>query len=265
MDISAGVSLVTGGASGLGRAAAEAIARRGGSVVIADRNAELAQRVSDEIGGGVQAVGFDVTDPESVADLFGAIDEIGTLRVLVNSAGGGRPVRVLDESGRPGDLKDFNDVVRLNLSGSYDVLRQSASRMAANDPVDGERGVCVMTSSIAAFDGQAAQVAYAASKSAIVGLTLPAARDLSRFGIRVATIAPGYFDTAMLTGLPTETKQAMADAVPQPSRLGRPAEFASAALLVIENGYLNGTTFRLDGAIRLGSVETQWGAQLNGR
>jgi NAD(P)-dependent dehydrogenase (short-subunit alcohol dehydrogenase family) len=203
-----------------------------------------------------------VLEPDSVADAFAAADELGPLRILVHCAGGGTAVRVLHDDGTPASRDAFANIVNLNLVGTFDVLRNAATRMARHQPIDGDRGVCVLTSSIAAYEGQAAQVAYASAKAGIVGMTLAAARDLSRFGIRVATIVPGLFDTPMLEGLSPETRAAMNAAVPHPARLGSADEFARTALHIIDNGILNGECIRLDGALRLSGVETMWGNQL---
>jgi NAD(P)-dependent dehydrogenase (short-subunit alcohol dehydrogenase family) len=255
-----GVALVTGGASGLGRATVEALLAAGYLVLIADANAALGASVAAELG--VSFAPCDITDPASVEAAFRQLDALGPLRVLVHCAGGGSPVRVLNHDGSPAHLDDFARIVSLNLVGTFDVLRQAATRMAVLDPIDGERGVCVLTSSIAAFEGQAGQVAYAASKAGIVGMTLPAARDLSRYGVRVATVAPGLFDTAMLGGLTDDVRHAMEAAVPHPARLGHADEFAMSVMHVVQNGYFNGTCLRLDGAIRLGDVEAIWGNQI---
>jgi NAD(P)-dependent dehydrogenase (short-subunit alcohol dehydrogenase family) len=260
MRLGAGLAVVTGGASGLGRAAAQALLAKGNDVLIADANPEVGNATAAELGATF--IECDVTNPDGVTATFQAADELGPLRVLVHCAGGGSAVRVLNLDGTQGRLSDFENVVRLNMCGTFDVLRHAAFRMAALEPLDGDRGVCVLTSSIAGYEGQGSQVAYGASKAGIIGMTLPAARDLSRHQIRVAAIAPGLFDTAMLTGLSDDTRGAMEDAVPHPARLGSAEEFALSVMHIVENGYLNGTCLRLDGGIRLGSVETMWGTQL---
>lgn len=257
-----GVAVVTGGASGLGRAAAAALVAAGQRVLLLDRNAEQLEAAADELGSAVFHAVCDVTSADDVQAAFRHADALGPLRVLVHCAGGGSAVRVLEPDGSPASREDFSRVVRLNVIGTFDVLRQAATRMAALEPLDGDRGVCVLTASIAGFEGQAAQVAYAAAKAGVIGMTLPAARDLSHHAIRVVTIAPGMFDTPMLASLAPETRQAMEAAVPHPARLGRSEEFASTVMHVIENGIINGTCIRLDGAVRLGSVETLWGGQL---
>lgn len=262
MRLGQGVALVTGGASGLGLASAHRLARSGNTVVVLDRHADRRANLTSELGPGAVGINCDITDTRDVEAAFQRVDDIGPLRILVHCAGGGNAVRVLEPDGQPASRDAFADIVTLNLVGTFDVLRQAATRMASNSELDGDRGVCVLTSSIAALEGQAAQVAYAAAKAGIVGMTLPAARDLSHHAIRVVTIAAGMFDTPMLAGLTPATREAMESAVPHPSRLGHAEEFASTVVHVIENGFMNGTVIRLDGAIRLGSVETLWGQQL---
>jgi NAD(P)-dependent dehydrogenase (short-subunit alcohol dehydrogenase family) len=182
--------------------------------------------------------------------------------VLVHCAGGGRPLRVLRADRSPDSLDDFRAMLELNLVSAFNLLRRAAAVMATNPLDDGERGVCVLTSSIAAFDGQSAQLGYAAAKAGIVGMTLPAARDLSRYQVRVSTIAPGIFDTGMLRRLSEDTRRRMEIAVPHPRRFGRPTEFALAVMSVIENPMLNGECLRLDGALRLAGVDTDWANEL---
>jgi NAD(P)-dependent dehydrogenase (short-subunit alcohol dehydrogenase family) len=257
-----GVAVVTGGASGLGRATATALASSGNQVLLVDRNADHLKAVAREFGPAVAYAVCDVTNADEVEAAFRRADALGPLRILVHCAGGGNAVRVLEPDGSPASREDFSHVVRLNVIGTFDVLRRAATRMAALEPLDGDRGVCVLTASIAGFEGQAAQVAYATAKAGVIGMTLPAARDLSHHAIRVVTIAPGMFDTPMLAGLTPETRQGMEASVPHPARLARSEEFASTVTHVIENGIINGTTIRLDGALRLGGVETMWGEQL---
>jgi NAD(P)-dependent dehydrogenase (short-subunit alcohol dehydrogenase family) len=243
-------AIVAGGASGLGAATARLLAANGARVAIADLNEEAAQALAEELGG----VGFraDVTDEDAVqAAVAGAVDAFGELRVAVSCAGIGWAERVVGRNG-PAQLQPFETVVRVNLIGTFNVLRLAAAAMAQNEPDgEGERGVVVMTASIAAYDGQIGQTAYAASKGGIVGLTLPAARDLSRQGIRVCTIAPGTFDTPLLAALPQEARDALGQQIPHPSRLGRPDEFAALACHIAQNPMLNGETIRLDGALRM--------------
>jgi 3-hydroxyacyl-CoA dehydrogenase / 3-hydroxy-2-methylbutyryl-CoA dehydrogenase len=243
-------ALVAGGASGLGEATARELAARGARVAIADLNEERGPALAEEIGGLFTAA--DVTDEERVlAAVEEAIDAFGGIRFAVSCAGIGWAERTVKKDG-PAHLRPFETVVRVNLIGTFNVLRLAANAMASNDPdEEGERGAVVMTASIAAFDGQIGQAAYSASKGGVVGLTLPAARDLSRLGIRVCTIAPGLFDTPLLAGLPDDARQALGAQVPFPARLGRPEEYAALACHIAENPMLNGETLRLDGALRM--------------
>jgi len=239
-------ALVAGGASGLGEATARALAARGARVTVADLNEERGEALAAELGAGF--VRADVTDEEQVRSAVEATDE---LRLAVSCAGIGWAERTVKRDG-PAALEPFETVVRVNLIGTFNVLRLAAAAMAAGEPDDeGERGAVVMTASIAAFDGQIGQTAYSASKGGVVGLTLPAARDLARIGIRVCTIAPGLFDTPLLAGLPDEARQALGAQVPHPARLGRPEEYAQLACQIAENPMLNGETIRLDGALRM--------------
>lgn len=250
MHIESASVVVSGGASGLGWATASQLAGRGARVVIADlpssRGAEAAQELA-----GAQFVPADVTEPEQLDAAFAAAEGTGPLRAVVHTAGRGGPQRVVDRDGNPGSLQKFEDVLRLNVSGTYNAVRLAAARMARQDPVDGERGVLVLTSSAAAYEGQIGQIAYASSKAAIVGMTLCAARDLASKQIRVCTIAPGIFDTPLLAGAPEEVRAGLNAAVPHPRRMGVPEEYAKLALQIVENPYLNGETIRLDGAIRM--------------
>jgi NAD(P)-dependent dehydrogenase (short-subunit alcohol dehydrogenase family) len=243
-------ALVAGGASGLGEATARELAARGARVAIADLNEERGPALAEEIGGLFTPA--DVTDEERVgAAVEEAVDAFGGLRPAISCAGIGWAERTVKKDG-PAALAPFETVVRVNLIGTFNVLRLSAAAMAQNTPDDeGERGAVVMTASIAAFDGQIGQTAYAASKGGVVGLTLPAARDLARLGIRVCTIAPGLFDTPLLAGLPEEARAALGDQIPFPSRLGRPQEYAQLARQIAENRMLNGEVIRLDGALRM--------------
>jgi NAD(P)-dependent dehydrogenase (short-subunit alcohol dehydrogenase family) len=245
-------ALVTGGASGLGAATTRALVARGARVGIVDMNADNAQALADELGESALALPADVTDEDAVA---GAVEqartEVGELRAVVLCAGVGWAERVVTSRGAA-QLEFFQKVVQVNVIGTYNGLRLAAVAMAENEPdADGQRGVVVMTASVAAFDGQIGQTAYAASKGAIVSLTLPAARDLARHGIRVNTIAPGVFDTPLLGALPEENRNALAAGVPFPSRLGRPDDYALLACQLLENPYVNGETIRLDGALRM--------------
>ncbi|MFZ2099268.1 MAG: 3-hydroxyacyl-CoA dehydrogenase [Oricola sp.] len=250
MKLEGAGAIVTGGASGLGRAVAELFAGAGAKVVVFDLNAEAAAKTAQEIGG--VAVAGDVANEE---DADRAVDEViesfGNLRILVNCAGVGTAGRIVGREG-PQPLADFEKVIRINLIGSFNMLRVAAARMSAQEPLeDNERGVIVNTASVAAFDGQIGQAAYAASKGGIVSMALPAARELARFGIRVNTIAPGIFLTPLLQSLPEEVQTSLGASIPFPSRLGKPAEFAELVRFMVENRYLNGEVVRLDGAIRM--------------
>jgi NAD(P)-dependent dehydrogenase (short-subunit alcohol dehydrogenase family) len=239
-------ALVAGGASGLGEATARELATRGARVTVADLNEDRGAALASELGG--QFAKADVTDE---AQLAAAVEAAGELRLAVSCAGIGWAERTVGKQGAAA-LEPFETVVRVNLIGTFNVLRLAAAAMASNEPDGGgERGAVVMTASIAAFDGQIGQAAYSASKGGVVGLTLPAARDLARLGIRVCTIAPGLFDTPLLAGLPEETRAALGAQVPHPPRLGRPEEYAQLACQIAENPMLNGETIRLDGALRM--------------
>jgi NAD(P)-dependent dehydrogenase (short-subunit alcohol dehydrogenase family) len=239
-------ALVAGGASGLGEATARELAARGARVTVADLNEELGTALADEIGG--RFVQADVTDEAQVQN---AVDAVDGLRFAVSCAGIGWAERTVGKEG-PAQLKPFETVIRVNLIGTFNVLRLSAAAMSRGEPdEEGERGAVVMTASVAAFDGQIGQAAYSASKGGVVGLTLPAARDLARQGIRVCTIAPGLFDTPLLAALPDEARAALGASIPFPPRLGRPSEYAQLACHIAENPMLNGETIRLDGAIRM--------------
>ena len=239
-------ALVAGGASGLGEATARELAARGARVTVADLNEERGAALADELGGSFVAT--DVTDEAQVEAAVAALDG---LRFAVSCAGIGWAERTVGKGGAAA-LAPFETVIRVNLIGTFNVLRLSAAAMSLGEPdSEGERGAVVMTASVAAFDGQIGQAAYSASKGGVVGLTLPAARDLARQGIRVCTIAPGLFDTPLLAGLPEESRQALGAQVPFPPRLGRPSEYAQLACHIAENSMLNGETIRLDGAIRM--------------
>ena len=252
MDLQGAGAIVAGGASGLGAATARELSARGARVAIIDRARDQAEELASELGEGATAHEADVTDEEQVAAAVAAATEaFGSLRFAVSCAGIGWAQRVVSKDG-PAALQPFETVVRVNLIGTFNVLRLSAAAMAANEPgPHGERGAVVMTASIAAFDGQIGQTAYAASKGGIVSLTLPAARDLARLGIRVCTIAPGTFDTPLLAALPQDARDALGAQVPFPQRLGDPREFAELACHIAENRMLNGETIRLDGALRM--------------
>ena len=245
-------ALVSGGASGLGAATARMLVEAGARVVIADLNDQLGQKLAQELGPNVIFVKTDITQEEQVQKLIEqAVKHTGGLHILVNTAGIGVGEKVLGKNG-PHDLKKFTRVIQVNLIGTFDVLRQASQPMASNAPDEaGNRGVIINTASIAAFDGQIGQVAYSASKGGLVGLTLPAARDLSRHGIRVVTIAPGIFETPLLGALSEEIRASLGQQVPFPPRLGQPSEYATLVRHIIENDMLNGETIRLDGALRM--------------
>jgi len=250
MRIDGAVALVTGGASGLGEATVRRLAAAGAAVVIADLPTSPGEQLAKELGGRVVFVPTDVCDEIAVQSAVDAAVELGPLRVVVNCAGIGTPGRVLGKNG-PLPLETFRRVVEVNLVGTFNVLRLAAASMAGNTPVDGDRGVIVCTASVAAFDGQVGQAAYAASKGGVVGLTLSAARDLADKAIRVVTVAPGLFLTPMLQGLPEEAQRSLGAQVPHPSRLGDPAEYAALVAHIVDNPMLNGEVIRLDGAIRM--------------
>jgi NAD(P)-dependent dehydrogenase (short-subunit alcohol dehydrogenase family) len=245
------VVIVTGGASGLGGATADAIVAAGGRVVIADVNASLGDEKVKALGAAARFVKCDVTSEADGQAVVDAATAFGDLRGLVNCAGIGTPGKTVGKDG-PMKLADFTRVINVNLIGTFNMIRLAAAAMVKNAPTaDGERGVIVNTASVAAFDGQIGQAAYSASKGGIVGMTLPIARDLSRDGVRVVTIAPGLFLTPLLLGLPKEAQESLGKQVPFPSRLGRPPEYAQLVQQIFENTMLNGETIRLDGAIRM--------------
>lgn len=250
MDLEGIGAIIAGGASGLGEGSARELAARGARVLIADLNEERGSALAAEIGG--EFVATDVTDEASVeAAVASAVDRFGALRLALSCAGIAHGERTVSKRGAA-KLAPFVSVIRVNLIGTYNVLRVSAAAMAANEPdAEGERGAVIMTASIAAYDGQIGQTAYAASKGGVVGLTLPAARDLATHGIRVCTIAPGLFDTPLLAGLPEPTRAALGKQVPFPPRLGRPEEYGRLACHIAESTMLNGEVVRLDGALRM--------------
>jgi 3-hydroxyacyl-CoA dehydrogenase / 3-hydroxy-2-methylbutyryl-CoA dehydrogenase len=252
MRIEGAGALVSGGASGLGAATARTLSVRGARVAVADLDGDTAEALAGELDGEAHAFRADVTDAEAVeAAVRGAVGALGELRLVVSCAGIGWAQRTVSRDGAA-PVEPFEQVVRVNLIGTYNVLRLGAAAMADNDPdEEGERGAVVMTASIAAWDGQIGQTAYAASKGGVVSLTLPAARDLARAGIRVCTIAPGTFDTPLMAALPEEARAQLAEQIPFPQRLGRPEEFAELACHIAENPMLNGETIRLDGALRM--------------
>jgi NAD(P)-dependent dehydrogenase (short-subunit alcohol dehydrogenase family) len=255
MNIEGQTALVTGGGSGLGEAVAKELARLGAKVAVLDVNEAGAERVAGEIGAAALACRCDITDAASVtAALDAAEAAFGPVRIVMNIAGIGTARRVVQKDGSPAPLEDFERVIRVNLVGTYNVVRLAAARIVKLAPVDGtsgERGVVVNTASVAAFDGQVGQEAYSASKGGIVGMTLPLARDLAQWGVRVCTIAPGLFATPLMNELPQEVQASLAASIPFPKRLGQPQEFAALAAHIVANGHLNGEVIRLDGALRM--------------
>jgi len=251
MDLGGRSAIVTGAAGGLGAATARHLASVGVPTVVFDMNADGATAVAEEIGARATAVGGSVLDEAAVGEAIAAAQELGVLSIVVNVAGGGIAARTLGRDGTPHDLDAFRKVVELNVVGTFNVSRLTAAAMSANEPDEsGERGILVHTASIAAFDGQIGQVAYAAAKGGLVGLTLPMARDLAAVGIRVMTIAPGTMGTPIMMAVPEHMRDGLVANVPFPKRLGTPEEFAMLVEHFARNGYLNGTTVRLDGAVR---------------
>jgi NAD(P)-dependent dehydrogenase (short-subunit alcohol dehydrogenase family) len=251
MEIAGNAFLVTGGSSGLGAACVRRLAAAGGRPVIADVNSANGAALAAELGDAVRFVQTDVTNPDDVAAALDAAEAHGTLRGAISCAGVAIGMRVVGRDG-PHDLEAFLRVININLVGTFNVLRLAAARMAENEPTDdGERGVIVNTASVAGYEGQIGQIAYAASKGGVLAMTLPAARDLASRGIRVMTIAPGIFATPMVTGMPEKIQDSLAASIPFPSRLGQPDEYARLAQQILENPMLNGEVIRLDGAVRL--------------
>lgn len=243
--------LVTGGASGLGLATARRLAVEGALVTIADLETSAGADRARELGAGASFVATDVTDAEQVRAAVERAASDAPLRAVVHTAGRGGPVRLVDRDGHPGDVERFRQILETNLVGSFLVASVAAARMKDNDPDEGDRGAIVWTASAAAFEGQIGQAGYAASKAGVVGLTICAARDLASINVRLCTIAPGLMDTPMLAGLREDIRDGLAKSVPHPQRLGIPEDFASLAAEILKNGYLNGETIRLDGAIRM--------------
>jgi NAD(P)-dependent dehydrogenase (short-subunit alcohol dehydrogenase family) len=257
MDITGASALVTGGASGLGLATARRLAAAGAAVTIIDLPTSAGADVAADFGGTFAAA--DVTDPEQVAAAVQTATAAGPLRVVVNCAGIAPPAKVLDREGNPSPLDAFERIIRINLVGTYNVIAQSSAAMARTEPDadsasgagSGQRGVIVNTASVAAFDGQIGQPGYSASKGGVHAMTLPIARELARYGIRVLTVAPGIMETPMLASLPQAAQDSLGEQVPYPARLGRPDEYARLVMAIVDNDYLNGETIRLDGAIRM--------------
>ena len=250
MDLTSAAALVTGGASGLGLATARRLIDAGAAVTLVDLPGSPGAAVAAEIGASFAAA--DVTDPEQVAAAVAQASGAGPLRVVVNCAGIAPPAKVLDRDGVPTPIADFERILRVNLLGTYTVIAHGAAAIARTEPdASGDRGVIVSTASVAAFDGQIGQPAYAASKGGVHAMTLPIARELARHAIRVVTIAPGIMETPMLAGLPQPAQDSLGQQVPYPARLGKPDEYARLVMAIVDNGYLNGETIRLDGAIRM--------------
>jgi NAD(P)-dependent dehydrogenase (short-subunit alcohol dehydrogenase family) len=251
MNIHGQAAIVTGGASGLGAQTARELAKRGAKVTVLDRNADGAKAIAAEIGG--LGLGCDITSSDSViAALSAAREAHGAARLLMNIAGIGTAKRLIGKDGTPMPLDDFRKVIEVNLVGTFNVTRLFAADVVKLEPMtDGERGVIVNTASVAAFDGQVGQEAYAASKGGVVALTLPLARDLAQFGVRVCTIAPGLFLTPLMAELPQAVQESLAASIPFPKRLGKPEEFAQLCAAIVENMALNGEVIRLDGALRM--------------
>ena len=251
MDLNGAVAVVTGGASGLGAAAARALAAEGAKVAILDVNDDLGGEVAGELGGIFAHC--DVTSEDDVVAGVDAAARLGEIRVVVNCAGIGPPCRTLARDGTPHSLALFRKVIDINLVGTFNTIRVAASAMMGNEPdANNDRGAIVNTASVAAYDGQIGQAAYSASKGGIVGMTLPIARDLSVLGIRVSTIAPGIIDTPLLAGLPEPAKESLGRQVLHPKRLGRPDEYAELVTFLVTHEYMNGETIRMDGGIRMG-------------
>ncbi|WP_434591997.1 3-hydroxyacyl-CoA dehydrogenase [Brevibacterium sp. 1718] len=250
MDLTNTVALVTGGASGLGRATTERLLAAGAQVVMVDLNAEVGQQVAAELGDSAHFVTADVTNEEQVQAAVDTATGLGALRVVVSCAGVATPGKLVSRKG-PLPLEAFQKVLNINIVGTVNVCRLAAAAMQQQEPDGEERGVIVNTASVAAFDGQIGQIAYSASKGAVAAVTLPMARELAASLIRVVTIAPGIFETPMMAGLPAEAQESLGKSVPHPARLGKPAEYAQLVEAIVANPMLNGETIRLDGAIRM--------------
>lgn len=249
MNVSGSSALVTGGASGLGRGTAERLIADGASVVIADLPGSKGEAVAGEIGAVFAPT--DVTSTDDVSAAVAAAVELGPLRAVVNCAGVVDATKVIGRDGKAADLDRFARIVSINLVGTFNVIRLAAESMVTNEPVDGDRGVVVCTSSVAAFDGQIGQAAYTSSKAGVAGMTLPLAREFAKHAIRVVSIAPGMFGTAMIGELPEAAIQRLAASIPHPARPGDPSEFADCVAFIIRNPIINGETIRLDGAVRM--------------
>lgn len=251
MDLTTGSAIVTGGASGLGLATVEQLVARGVPTVIVDLPGSAGLEVAGSLGDLASFSPADVRDAAAVDRALDVATGRGPLRALVHCAGRGGTVRLVNRDGTPGDYDLYREIVDINLVGTFNVLRLAAARMATNEPDDGDRGACVLTASVAAWEGQVGQIPYASAKAGVVGMTLVAARDLARAQIRVCTVAPGIFDTPILSRFSDDVRAGLAAQVPHPSRLGRPQEFGATVLHVLDNAMLNGETIRLDGAVRM--------------
>ncbi len=252
MEIRGTTAFVTGGASGLGAGTVRALHAKGASVVIVDMNADAGEALAKELGDGAVFARADVANPDDVSGALGSADSMPPLRIVVNCAGIAWATRTLNKEGMPHDMDSFRKVIEVNLIGTFNVMRLSAAVMAKTDPLEyGERGVIVNTASVAALEGQIGQIAYSASKGGVAAMALPAARDLAPVGIRVNTIAPGLIDTPMLSLLPESAREALAQSVNFPKRLGTPTDYASLVVQLAENGYINGELIRLDGGLRM--------------
>jgi NAD(P)-dependent dehydrogenase (short-subunit alcohol dehydrogenase family) len=251
MKVDGQTAIVSGGGSGLGLASVRALLDAGARVIVFDVNADAGNEAQAEFGADVAFVEGDVRDPSAVSSAVAAAEGWGGPRILIHTAGVGGPLRIIDKTGEPADLETYRRLIDINLVGTFNVLRIVAASMAKLEPVDNERGVCVLTASIAAYDGRIGQVHYASSKGGVVGMTLPAARDLGSKLIRVTTIAPGIFDTPLLGRLPDNIRAELASDVPHPRRLGTTEEYAALAMHIVNNPMLNGETIRLDGALRM--------------
>jgi NAD(P)-dependent dehydrogenase (short-subunit alcohol dehydrogenase family) len=244
-------AVVTGGASGLGLATARRLVNQGAKVVLIDLPDSAGAQAAESLGPNARFAPADVTTEDSMQAALDVAEGLGPLRVLVHCAGRGGPVRILDKEGNPGSLAAYENIIRINLIGTFNTLRLAAARMARTEAVDGERGVCVLTASVAAYEGQIGQIPYASSKAGVVGMTIVGARDLASKLIRVCTIAPGIFDTPMLARVSEDARKTLGASVPHPARLGLPDEYAQLALHIVSNPMINGETIRLDGALRM--------------
>ena len=252
MELNNAVAIVTGGASGLGLASAKRLIAGGARVLIVDLERSNGGSVAAELGHGTQFAAADVTDEATLGAAVAQAETMGPVRIRVHCAGKGGAKRVVEKDGSPMPLGHFADIINVNLIGSFNALRLAAAAMAKTEPVNGERGVCILTASVAGYEGQVGQAPYAASKAGVIGLTICAARDLASRNIRVCTIAPGIMDTPMLGRLADNIRLSLAASVPNPARLGEADEYGLLATQIIANPYLNGETIRLDGALRMG-------------